>query len=516
ALRREFEPVYAATAALDAMADDAAALRPLPVARDDEIGRLIGAFNTLLGIVAARQQALAESEARFRLLVETSPLPMLVTALPPISTVLLMNRRFSELFGYTREDVPDIEAWWPLAYPDAAYRTEIRTRWQAAVEAAARDGGDRVGPVKAQVRCRDGSVRVVEASMSLTTDRALVIFNDLTELDAYRHRLETLVAQRTAELAAAKEAAEAASRAKSAFLANMSHEIRTPINAILGLTHLLRREAAPPQAERLAKIDAAGKHLLAIINDILDISKIEAGRLQLEHGHFSLSALLDQVRSLVSEAARAKGLELVIAADSVPDWLQGDVTRLRQALLNYASNAVKFTERGRITIAARLLEEKGEEVQLRFEVTDTGIGIAPDKLAGLFAAFTQADASTTRQFGGTGLGLAITRRLAELMGGEVGAVSTPGVGSTFWLTARLKRAAAPAPTASSLSPTARLAALAGRRILLAEDEPINRAVLVELLADSGLIVEVASNGAEAVRRAGEGGFDLILMDVQMP
>jgi len=220
----------------------------------------------------------------------------------------------------------------------------------------------------------------------------------------------------------------------------MSHEIRTPLNAVLGLTHLLRRDGvAPEQAERLDKIDTAGRHLLSIVNDVLDLSKIEAGKLELEHADFHLSAVLDHVRSLIADAAKAKGLTVTVDGDDVPLWLRGDATRLRQALLNYAGNAVKFTEHGTVALRAVLLDAAGDDILVRFEVQDTGVGIPPESLSHLFEAFTQADASTTRQHGGTGLGLAITRRLADLMGGEVGAESQLGRGSTFWFTARLQR-----------------------------------------------------------------------------
>jgi two-component system sensor histidine kinase/response regulator len=339
------------------------------------------------------------------------------------------------------------------------------------------------------------------------------------ELDEYRRHLEELVASRTAELAAAKAAAEAANQAKSAFLANMSHEIRTPLNAVLGLTHLLRAEATPAQVERLGKIDAAGKHLLSIINDILDISKIEAGKLQLEHSDFALSAVLDHVRSLLGDAAREKGIEIRIDPDAVPVWLRGDVMRLRQSLLNYASNALKFTERGHITLAVQLLEEHDDELLVRFEVSDTGIGIAPDQLAGLFQSFAQADTSTTRQYGGTGLGLVITRRLAELMGGEAGAKSTPGQGSTFWFTARLQRGHGILPQTETETDDVeqRLRSRAQRaRLLLAEDNPINREVALELLHSVGLAVDVAEDGTEALERARQHRYDLVLMDIQMP
>ncbi len=315
----------------------------------------------------------------------------------------------------------------------------------------------------------------------------------------------------------ARLVAERATAARSQFLANMSHEIRTPMNAILGFTRLLDIDnPTPAQADRLAKINVAAQHLLVLIDDILDLARIEAGGLKLEERDFDLGQLFDDVASLIGSGAREKGLQLNIDMDSMPERLSGDVTRLRQALLNYANNALKFTERGFITLRASALEEGDGAILVRFEVEDSGIGVAPDVLPRLFSSFEQADASIKRRYGGTGLGLAITRRLAEAMGGQAGVDSTPGVGSTFWFTARLKSSAGVAE--KNVGKRNFAAHFRGRatRILLVEDNEINREVAVELLRVVGLNASTATNGLEALDKARTEPFDLILMDVQMP
>ena len=366
-------------------------------------------------------------------------------------------------------------------------------------------------------KLREGAITGVVVSFADISENRRVA----QELEQHRNHLEAQVRQRTQQLEIARQAAEAANRSKSAFLANMSHEIRTPLNAVLGMVHLLRRDAPTlEQIDRLDKIDSASQHLLAVINDILDISKIEAGKLVLDETTVDIASILKRVVSVLGDRARQKGLELRVVADDFPHTFIGDPTRITQCLINYAGNAIKFTEHGSVTIKARRISDDSNGVLIRFEVEDTGIGISDDAIDRLFGIFEQADSSTSRKFGGTGLGLAITRRLAELMGGKVGVSSRVGAGSRFWFTALLKPGDdaidAMTSTFAGLSPKGVQKSLHGRHLLVVEDEAINREIALELLSEFGITADTAENGRQALELIKIQHYDLVLMDMQMP
>ncbi|MCX7149459.1 MAG: PAS domain S-box protein, partial [Rhodocyclales bacterium] len=488
----------------------------------DANGALLG-YRGLDRDVTERQQA-AEQIRKLSLAVEQSPESIVITNLD--AEIEYVNEAFVQATGYSREEVigqnPRVlhSGKTPPETYVAMWAELTRGRpWKGEFHNKRKDGREYVEfAIITPLRQADGSISHYVAVKEDITEKKRAGL----ELDKHRHHLQELVDSRTTELVAARQLAEAANVAKSDFLANMSHEIRTPMNAVIGLAHLMKQtQTTPQQADWLDKIGSAGQHLMSIINDILDLSKIEAGRLHLDSGDFNLAVVLDHVASMIGSAAQDKGLQIDVDRDAVPLWLRGDAARLRQALLNYAGNAVKFTEQGTITLRAVLLHEKGDEILVRFEVEDTGIGVTPEQMSRLFHAFEQADASTTRKYGGTGLGLAITRRLAELMDGEVGVDSTPGQGSCFWFAARLHRGRGIMPavsmTAAGEDAEAQLRRdHAGARLLLVEDNPINREVAVALLRGAGLAVDAAVDGREAVAKVKAHDYDLILMDMQMP
>ncbi len=481
-------------------------------------------------MIEERTRELAESEEKFRLITTSAQDPMLMIDASGLLT--FWNPAASKVFGYAAEEVIGREMHLLLAPEE-----QLPAARQGLLRFAESGEGPLLGRTfESLARRQNGELFPIELSVSMVSlggrRQALGIVRDISgrkaaeaELARYREHLETLVAARTADLSVAKEQAESASQAKTTFLANMSHELRTPMNAIMGLTGMvLRRTEDPALREQLGKIDRASQHLLGVINDILDLTKIEAEHLRLEQRPFALEELCDSVCGLVAGRAADKQLQLrqEVAPGLRGQWLLGDPFRLEQILINLLGNAIKFTEHGSVTLRVEPVGAAQDGLwQLRFVVSDTGIGIAPEDAVRLFSAFEQADGSMTRKYGGTGLGLAICKRLVGLMGGEIDFSSQPGGGSVFSFSIPLPVQSLPAAsvgmTAEPVADEQRLRELAaGRRLLLVEDEPINREVASCLLVDYGFTVDCAGDGEEAVRMAGSQSYDLILMDMQMP
>jgi len=488
---------------------------------DGQAQRMLG-INADISEIKHRETALLAANQKLALQFEQAPLAFIEWDLE--FKVARWNPAAEQIFGYSEEEAAGKYA--SFIIPEEAFllvKAEMHNLLQG-------HGGERTS--NKNIR-KDG--KVIECEWYNTSLRdangnvigAFSLARDVTqqrsvemELEDQRVHLEELVSSRTRELAQAKETAEAANLAKSSFLANMSHEIRTPLNGIIGMTHILRRGAVTPiQAERLEKIDTSAEHLLNTINDILDLSKIEAGKIVLEEMPVNINSLLTNVKSILMSRAQAKGLKLQLIIDHTWPEVLGDPTRLQQALLNYVGNAIKFTDAGTITLRTLKTHESSDSLLIRFEVQDSGIGISPEALPRLFTAFSQADSSTTRKYGGTGLGLAITQRLAELMGGEASVESTPGIGSTFWFTARLSKSfdqSAQLPPLYSEAEQALSQRHAGQRILIVDDEPLNLEVAKFMLDDIGLLVDTAEDGLQAIHRVRETDYAAILMDMQMP
>ena len=460
--------------------------------------------------IKRHEQALQDLNAYNRTLLEAS-LDPLVT-IDADGTISDVNSATELVTGYERQEL--------IGTDFSDYFTEPEQ---------AREGYQRVfkeGLVRdypLEIRHRDGQITAVLYNATVYHDQSGTVrgvfaaARDITE----RKQAEQKLLEYNRLLTEARQQADAANQAKSEFLANMSHELRTPMNAIIGLGYLaLQTDLTSRQRDYLDKITISAEGLLQLLNDLLDLSKIEAGKLDLEEASFDLQPLLERLLSLMGVGAAAKGVRLLLTNDSqTPDYLVGDPLRLEQILLNLIGNAVKFTPTGEVELAVRPLAEDEGRITLEFAVRDTGIGLTPVQVNGIFEAFTQADGSTTRRYGGTGLGLSICRRLVALMGGEIRVESEPGRGSTFTFTARFFRGTAPAAEPEPvLDRAAARKVLTGCRVLVVEDQPINQQVLREILEQVGASVTVATDGREALVAVirEEGRFDGVIMDLQMP
>ena len=511
-VRRQLKPLERSAVLLDEMRQGRRPRQPLPVERDDEIGKLAVAFNGLLKFIVDQEALLTRVAA-------TEQVRKILTYVPGMVFQYCQHPDGTGAFPFASEAVRELYGVSPQVLESSASSirdllvTEDRERFFMSLRLSATRMERWL--VDYRIRSSDGRIKWLHVDAVPELDEAgrIVWYGFVTdvtatkalehELDKHRLHLEELVRDRTEQLA------------------NMSHEIRTPLNAITGMAYLMHRTGVTPeQADRLNKIEAASSHLLEIINSILDLSKIDAGKLTLSAEVIQIEKLLANVVSIMNDRAASKGLRLNINLAARLPGVVGDGTRIQQALLNYVGNAIKFTAQGSVTIGVKVEADEGEHVRLCFEVQDTGIGIAPEVLGKIFNSFEQADSSTTREYGGTGLGLAITKRLAELMGGAVGVSSTPGVGSRFWFTALLGKGepSGTEPGAPDLDRAEAMLTEAsqGKCVLLVEDEPTSQVVAEELLVAVGFLVDTADNGSEAVEMVERKAYDLILMDMQMP
>ncbi len=484
-------------------------------------------FVTQCQDITARKKVEAEL-LKFSLAVEQSAENIIITDLD--ANIEYVNAAFLQVHGYTRDEVigqnprmlgsGDTSA----AVHDQMWQALLQGKvWRGEFINRRKDGSQLIeAAIISPLRQANGSVsHYVSVQVDITDQQKL---ND--ELDRHRYHMEEMVQSRTKELAIASEMAEAANRAKSDFIANMSHEIRTPMNGVLGMTYLALNSTNDPKLrDYLQKIHLSGQHLLHIVDDILDFSKIEAGKLALEKVDFSLKELLQDLNSIMTGKVAGRNLTLTFDIDpQVQKYMRGDPYRLKQILINYTNNALKFTEQGDINVFVRKLNTTATGWMVRFEVEDTGIGMSKEQQKKLFQSFEQADSTTTRKYGGTGLGLVICKRLALLMGGEVGVLSTLGQGSTFWFTAHLDHPGSLhqenilcTETQAAHSHLQQLNESRGAaRVLVVEDNLFNQQIAKELLEAVKCEVMVAENGQVALTLLAQKKFDCVLMDIQMP
>ena len=470
----------------------------ISVSSRDELGNLSGVFNEMAGRLQLTLGELGDSEAHFRSLIEN--ISDIISILKNDGAIVYESPSIERILGYNASEIIGKNIF-DFIHPEDLER--IKNKFSKIIQ---RPGIAQ--PIEFRYRHQNGAWHIFSVIFNNLLDNSAVAglvanFHDITELK----RIEALRRKQIV--------AEKANQAKSEFLANMSHEIRTPMNAIIGFSHLaLRAKPNPNQHDYLSKILSSANALLGIINDILDFSKIEAGKLDMEHTRFLLSDVMENLSALLGPAAESKGIEILLATDpDVPLALMGDSLRLGQILINLTNNAIKFTDTGEIVIDAKLIEMDQDRVQLRFSVCDTGIGLTQKQIAGLFQPFTQADASTTREYGGTGLGLTICKRLIEMMHGDIAVVSRPGRGSVFTFTAEFGLPVAKKRKYLSPAPD-----LKGRRVLVTDDNAAARAILQEILESFSFEVILAASGQIALRELenAQKPYDLVLIDYKMP
>ena len=485
----------------------------------DTNGEMVGSIESVRDITDRKraEQALKESELRFRTMMAESPLSTQVFSIDGL--LVDANRSSEELFGYHVENAigkynvfedEQVKSSGALALIERVCNGQVVPEMELRFNPSISFGGY---SREIWLRCRFYLLQNADGS----ANNFVVLFEDITELKRYQQNLEEMIGERTAELSQAKVEAESATRAKSDFLANMSHEIRTPMNAILGFAGLaLKTDLSAKQRDYVSKIDTSAKALLGLINDILDFSKIEAGKLDIESTEFRLDEVMNNVAGMLAGQSAKKGIEFLNSlAPDVPVALIGDPLRLGQVLLNLSNNAVKFTDHGHVLLRAEAIHSGPSHCLIRFSVKDTGIGMTPEQVGKLFAAFTQADASTTRKYGGTGLGLTISQRLVELMGGSITVSSSPGEGSQFSFAVEFEVQEGSMDERMELQ-----GGLDGLRVLVVDDNALAQEVLLEQLVPFGILGESASSGEEALERIesqdAERPFDLVFMDWQMP